>query len=74
MILSCLPLYLILRYIFRNSRVSQAEAERSKPLRFLGMDVWPKRNVDDIKMPIYVLIAFVTFAIASLFLDFQRNS
>ena len=62
-------LYAILYFFFRNHRVSRAEAACSKPWRLFGMDVWPKRQENDVTIPKNGLVCIgVIFLIESWFL------
>lgn len=68
--LSGLVIYAALYFIFKNNRVSKADAEVSKPFRLLGMDAWPKRNEGDVKIPNYALIGLGAWVVISLLFEF----
>jgi len=70
--LSRLIVYAILHFIFRNNRVSRAEAKRSNPVRLFGMNVWPRRNEGDVKIPKCALIGLGVWVVISLLIELRH--
>lgn len=70
--LSGLAIYAMLHLIFRNNRVSRAEADQSKPARFFGMDVWPKQKEGQVKIPAYALIGLGGWIFISFLIEFTH--